>query len=832
MKFSLQNLPNRRIRIIYSTAALAVFLVCTYHFIDLMVLKTVSNDQCGWVAVDMGKRGLLIKDVVPGGVTDRAGVRDGDTLLRINGKEITGESASFLLNSMKRGDTATYTIARGGTQFETKIEIIKLFNTFEASLYLLGFAFLLVGYVVVMTKPEGMIQRKFGTYGIFTMLVFGLYSPNVSHDPMWKVILILGFFFAGRILALPVMLKFFLYFPLRRNILERKWLNPLLYGISVLSLLPLFFGLRLSTSLVLYIVAMPITFFMFGLGFFTAGYRRVVDPEQRRQLRPIFIGVILGMLVFFYISILTGIRPFAIVTQPALMLPITLILATPLTFGYAIFRYGLMDIDLIFERSLIYGAVTATLAAIYIGVVFGIGTLFGMVIGNPDSKLLNIAAFIVIAFVFDPIKRRVQESIDRTFYRERRDYQRALSEFSQELPRLIDMDQILDSIVNRISTTMHVDKVAVVLCSEMEGCFSVTKNIDRECCNFTNAQNGLIQFLRQKKAAQTLYFLLDDHETTGIDQTDTEKVRRAGVVLAIPMLIQERLIGLITAGPKLSGKVYSHDDIDLLTTVASQAAISIENARLHRSELEKQKIEEELEMARRIQQGLLPKKNPTIEHLDISGISLPALSVGGDYYDFILLGPDKCLVVVADVSGKGMSAALYMSKIQGMIQLAARMYTTPREMLIHVNRLLYDGIERKSFITMILGLFDMTSRHVRLCRAGHNKAIVETNGQISFLDSHGIGLGLERGPLFEETLEEIEYPLTEHSLVIFYSDGLPETMNEDYFQLGEEALCDIIRSYKDASALELQNQLIAKARAFRGRADQNDDITIVIAKTC
>ena len=828
----MQYFTNRQIRIIYSIGALVVFLVCTYHFVDLMVIKTISNDQCGWVAVEKGKRGLLIKDVVPGGVTDRAGVRDGDTLLRINGTEINPESASFILNNMKRGDTATYSIARGQIHFETKIEIIKLFNTFEFSLYVLGFAFLLVGYVVVMTKPEGVIQRKFGTYGIFTMLVFGLFLLNLSHEPLWKVILLLGFFLIGRIFAQPIMLKFFLYFPVRHNVLEKKWLSPLLYGLSVLSLIPLFFGSRLNPTLAGYIFAMPITFFVFGLGLFTGGYRRVVNREQRKQLRPIFIGVIIGMLVFFYISVLTGVKPFAIVTQPILVLPIIFIIATPLTFGYAIFRYRLMDIDLIFERSLIYGAVTATLAAIYLGVVFGIGTVLGIVVGNPDSKLLNIAAFVVIAFVFDPIKRRVQESIDRTFYRERHDYQKALSEFSQELPRLIDLDQILNSIVNRISNTMHVDKVAVIICGEHESCFSITRNIDRECCDYIDTQNGLIQYLRQKKAAQTLYFLNEDRDSLGINQTDVDKIRHAGVVLAIPMLIQDKLIGLITAGPKLSGKVYSHDDIDLLTTVANQAAISVENARLHRSELEKQKIEEELEMARRIQQGLLPKTNPRIEHLDISGISLPALSVGGDYYDFIPLGPGTCLVVVADVSGKGMSAALYMSKIQVMIQLAAHMYRTPKEMLIHVNRLLYEGIERKSFITMILGLFDMTSRTVRLCRAGHNKAIVETNGEIRFLDSHGIGLGLERGPLFEETLEEIEYPLMKDSLVIFYSDGLPETMNEERDQLGEEALCDIIRSNKDRTALDLQNQLMAKAREFRGHADQNDDITIVIVKTC
>lgn len=832
MKISMKNWSNRKIRVFYSLAALAVFLVCTYHIVDHMVFKRTSNDQCGWVTVGPGHTGLLIKDVAPGGVTDRAGVKDGDTLLQINGKPVDIRTAPGILNNMQQGDTATYALARGSMRYIAKIEILKLLDIFQVSFYLFGLAFLLVGTIVVITKPDGTLQRMFGTYAIFTILVFGLYSPNIGQDPLWKIILLLSLFLIGRIFAPPVMIKFFLAFPVRNTLLDKKWVSPLLYGISILALFPLFFGARINQTFGQYIIAFPITAFVTGLGLFAGGYRRVLDKKRRKQLRPIFLGVIIGMLVFGYIAILTGVKPFAVVTQPILMLPIVFILATPLTFGYAIFRYGLMDIDLIFERSLIYGAVTASLAAIYLGVVFGIGTLLGLIIGSPDSKVLNVAAFVVIAFVFEPIKRRVQESIDRIFYRERHNYQKALLEFSQELPRLINMGQIMDSLVNRISNTMHVEKVAVIICSEREGCFSAAHNIDKECCEFSNTQNGLIEHLRQKKAAQTLYFLNEDRDSGGIDKADLEKILKAGIVLSVPMLIHERLIGLITAGPKLSGKVYSQDDIDLLTTVASQAAIAIENSRLHQSELEKQKIEEELQLARRIQQGLLPKKNPTIEHLDITGISIPALSVGGDYFDFISLDPDKLLVVVADVSGKGMSAALYMSKIQGMIQLAAGMYRTPKEMLVHVNRLLYDGIERKSFITMILGLFDMKRNSIRICRAGHNKAIVGTNGKISYIDSKGIGLGLERGPIFEQALQEIEYQLTNDSLVIFYSDGLTETMNEDQAQLGEQTVCDVIQANRHRSAQELQDQLLSLAHNFRGSAEQHDDITIVVVKTC
>ncbi len=834
MKNPFRYRSPRSTRIVYGIAALIVFSITVIHLLDVMVFRVTSNDECGWVPPPAGRPGLIITNIVPGGITDRAGVRDGDTLLRINGQEIQVASAGRILNALQPGDTATYLINRHGTLLEARIRILKLFDTFSLTLFLLGFSFLLVGTIVVMTKPEGFIQRAFGRYGLFTMLVFGLFTASIDPmDPWWKNVSLVSGYIIGHIFGGPQFILFFRDFPTRNVLLGKRWVKILLYSLSVAFMAFIILGTRLGfpPSFLTYMLISPIAFLVVGVGVFISAYRRMTDPTARNQLRPILIGFIFGFVVFTYITIFTAVNPFLFFLQPTSMLPIVLILLMPASFGYAIFRYRLMDIDLIIERSLIYGAVTASLAGVYVIVVFGIGSLLGMLIGQPDSKILSIVAFVVIAFIFDPVKRRAQEGIDRTFYRERRNYQRALLEFSQELPRLINLGEILDSILSRISSTMHVEKIAVVLCDDQTGCSSVTKNIDGDCCNFTAAQNGLISRLRTTRVAQLLTFIGDESEADSIDPSDRENIRRSGIILAVPLLLQERLIGLITVGPKSSGKVYSQDDIDLLTTVASQAAIAIENSRLHRSELEKEKIQEELEMARKIQQGLLPKADPVMEHLDISGISIPALTVGGDYFDYILLGPGKLLTVVADVSGKGMSAALYMSKVQGMIQLAGRMYESPKEMLIHVNRLLYQGIERKSFITMILALFDLERNNVTICRAGHNKAIIATGGTVSLLQSAGIGLGLEHGAIFDKTLEEVEYPLNGKSSFVFYSDGLTETMNGQRQELGEDALFDIIKHHGGSSAVELRGQLLAAAESFRGDAEQLDDITIVVVRT-
>jgi len=247
--------------------------------------------------------------------------------------------------------------------------------------------------------------------------------------------------------------------------------------------------------------------------------------------------------------------------------------------------------------------------------------------------------------------------------------------------------------------------------------------------------------------------------------------------------------------------------------------------------IEQQHIKEELDLARKIQQGLFPKASPEVAGLDISGVSVPALSVGGDYYDFVQLGPKKILAVVADVSGKGMSAALYMSKIQGMVQLAAHMYDTPKEMLVNINRRIFDGLDRKSFITMILALFDMKKKEVRICRAGHNKGLLSVNGKIRFLEGGGMGLGLERGPLFENTIEEIRVPIKQKSLFLFYTDGITEAMNEKQQQLGEEAIVHVLKTNWLLSANNIQQGILTAVEKFRGTAEQHDDVTMVVVKS-
>lgn len=832
-KMRFEYMRPRTIRMVFTLLNAFALILCLHNAVRLITHPT-GNDQNAWHAISGANDRLLITDVVEGSVADVAGIRDNDTLLAINGHKFkTINQAQLMIDSVPGGSYAMYTVSRQGHIIETPVQILKLFDIRTLSLFLFGLGFLVVGYVVVMTRPQGKIQQMFSLYAIGAMLIFGLYTNiDVKVLGLPVTIAYLAALLFARIMAPPIFILFFYYFPVRSAMLLKRWMRPMLYTISILVIIPITNIFNLGTMpFIGVIAAAPIFFFIYGLSIFARAYFLRIEKSKRGPLRHILIAAVVDAVVFIYMGLIAAIRPFLFVLYPVSLLPLILIIGLPLAFGYSIFRYRLMDIDLIVKRSLIYGAITATIAAVYLLVVMGAGQLTGLLFGRASSQTLNIVAIVVIAFIFDPLKRRVQEWIDRYFYRERYNYQKALLEFSSDLPRQMNMEQILQSMINTISSAMHVEKVGIVVCDESEGCLSVSRNIPRELETYANRPGGLLALLRTTQKAQSLGLLGEETDAIPIDAEDKRTILSSGIVLSVPMLLKERLIGTINVGPKLSGKIYSQEDIDLLATVASQAAIAIENSRLHRAEVEKQRMEEELDIARRIQQGLLPKSNPVITGLDISGISIPALSVGGDYYDYIHLDDGRLLVVVADVSGKGMSAALYMSKIQGMIQLAAHMYHSPREMLVEVNRRIYDGIERKSFITMILGLFDLERKEMILCRAGHNKALIGVNGDLRYAEAAGIGLGLEPGPLFDRQLEEVRQPLEPGRLFVFYSDGLTEAMNDRKDQFGEEKVFDIVRQCRALSACQMQQNILRQVEQFRGSAEVHDDITLVIVKT-
>jgi sigma-B regulation protein RsbU (phosphoserine phosphatase) len=253
---------------------------------------------------------------------------------------------------------------------------------------------------------------------------------------------------------------------------------------------------------------------------------------------------------------------------------------------------------------------------------------------------------------------------------------------------------------------------------------------------------------------------------------------------------------------------------------------------LLREQGEKERLEEELRIARQIQMSLLPAPGVTLPGLSIAALCLPAAEVGGDYYDLLPLSDTRMGVLVADVSGKGTSAALYMAELKGLVLSLSRIYDSPARLLAEANRILSASMDARTFITMTYAVVDMAARTMRYARAGHSPILQLEggSGRTRILAPPGLGLGIDRGERFEEILEEAEAPLRRGDLFLFFTDGLSEAMNAQAELFGEGRLRRIIEGSDGLGSEEIKERILGEVRGFVGGAAQNDDMTMVILK--
>jgi hypothetical protein len=245
------------------------------------------------------------------------------------------------------------------------------------------------------------------------------------------------------------------------------------------------------------------------------------------------------------------------------------------------------------------------------------------------------------------------------------------------------------------------------------------------------------------------------------------------------------------------------------------------------------RMEEELKIARETQLRLLPQHDPTVKGLDVSGICLPALEVGGDYYDYIQLPDEKLAVIIGDVSGKGVPAAMYMTLIKGVIQFASGTIIEPKRVLTETNRLVCQSFKRGTFVSMIYAVIDINEKTLRYARAGHNPLLLVSRSRAatSAPMPKGMALGLAESQVFEKTLEEITVSLCSGDTLVFYTDGFSEAKNEDGEEYGEGRLLNALRSFASKPTSREVVQAICKdIQRFTGFAPQHDDMTMVVVK--
>jgi sigma-B regulation protein RsbU (phosphoserine phosphatase) len=283
-------------------------------------------------------------------------------------------------------------------------------------------------------------------------------------------------------------------------------------------------------------------------------------------------------------------------------------------------------------------------------------------------------------------------------------------------------------------------------------------------------------------------------------------------------------------------KIKAQDQLGELAKSFNEMTASIEQ--LLQTEAEKKRLEEELRIARQIQMSLLPPGPLLVPGLEVTALCVPAREVGGDYYDFLSLGDRRVGVLIADVSGKGTSAALYMAELKGLVLSLSHIYQSPKDLLVEVNRIISDNLDSRSFITMTYAVIDLDAGTVVYARAGHTPMIylpAQPAGasQAQVLAPGGLVLGLRLDGVqekFIELLEEQTIRIGSGDVIVLYTDGVTEAMNLDSDLFGDARLSRIVEEHGHLDSSELRERILREIEAFVGPADQHDDMTMILIK--
>ncbi len=396
---------------------------------------------------------------------------------------------------------------------------------------------------------------------------------------------------------------------------------------------------------------------------------------------------------------------------------------------------------------------------------------------------------------------------------------------NRRLDRKIQQLNTIFDISRELNTTLDREKIASLLSFAIMGELLVNR-----CAIFTR-QNDTMELLLTKGFKVDLSGdgeLLAISEPVELEDSPAyQKYHDAGLALLVPMRIHDEIRGVIGIGPKISSGHFDEADFEFLKTLGNQAVTSLENARLFEETLEKQRMEEELNLARSIQRQLLPSELPKIDGYQVSAINIPSKEVGGDYYDIIPISENEYGVCIADVSGKGAGAALLMANLQAGLHALKPKTGNMADMIGRINNLIYQNTDLDKFITFFYGVLNQTENTFTYCNAGHNPPyLLETSGGTKELMTGGLVLGMMPDMIYE--VETITLKSTESMLL--FTDGITETVNENDEEYAEERLQDLLKENKETNPDTLVNLILERLQIFQQSTPQIDDMTMIAIK--
>ena len=817
---------------------------------------------------------LAVQGVQKESPAEQAGLRAGDRILAVNGRRL--ESVKLFDDVWFRGrpgDSVELSIERPGQP--GTLTLRGIFRTArrrssevglarESALELTGsfpVLFLVVGLTVLFLRLDDsnawLLSLLFGGFiALPGPTSFAALSPALQAFAMTYRAVFLGLF--GALFYL-----FFAVFPTRspldRRIPWLKWV-ALMLGASI-ALPGLHVGDVRAPAVLIRIVGQSVAsiavhlyiylFFALGLVSLVGNSRRASTPEARRKIRVILWGTIIGVLPA---AAERGAIDFA-GFRPSFWFDVTVILIVflfPLSFAYAVVKHRVLEIPALLKRSARYVLVQRGYIVVLFVVAAAAIALFTHTISRffpADANIgmaLSAVFGVVLVWASAPMVKRGTERIDRAFFRSAYDARVILQDLAEKTRTVTDRRELAMLLENHIKGALHPKSLACYL-EAGDG------NLVAECGPAPREFDTIPAALPRPKFPLRFgaLFIPQELDTIPAALPLLREIAQRGKAWDVPQspdaagdlgpLAPEclvpipgrdsRLIGLLVLGRRLSEEPYSGEDKRLLDSVASQAAIALENIRLAEKIAERMEAEHraarEMEIAREVQARLFPQKMPPLRTLEYAGGCIQARQVGGDYYDFLDFGAGRLGVVLADISGKGISGALLMANLQANLrsQYAIALEDLPR-LLESVNRLFVENSPDNSYATLFFGVYDDATRCLRYANCGHNPPLLfRDTGEIDRLTATTTVVGA----FSDWECITAETSLRPGDLLVLYTDGITEAPNAAGEEFGEQQLIHTVRSQRHASPGALLTSIQAAAEQFTG-GTQADDLTLVVAR--
>ena len=400
-----------------------------------------------------------------------------------------------------------------------------------------------------------------------------------------------------------------------------------------------------------------------------------------------------------------------------------------------------------------------------------------------------------------------------------------LNDLARAIGGSLDPQEIINTIIRRSLRAINAEQGVITLVDQEANdpmktfVRAMDSSVEHEEFHLTQS---LLGWMHLNKKPLLVNSPRTDDRFRGVTWDDS-----ISTLVCVPMMIKSELKGVITAYNKKGGAGFTEDEQRLLSIIAAQSAQVVENARLNERERQLLKMQEEIRLASKIQNDLLPKAAPDIPGYEIAGRSIPAQVVGGDYFDFIPVNDHRLAICVGDVSGKGLPASLLMANTQATLRGQTFINPSAHECMERSNKLLFDSTSPDKFVTMFYSVLDVSSHQLSYSNAGHDiPYLLSPAGPLKRLNVGGVPLSmLEQFPFQEETIA-----MQPGDLLVICSDGIPEAMDVNQVQFTDERLSLLLDKLRAASAVDVIDGIVAAVRKHAGTAPQADDMTVVVVK--